>query len=85
MTRAVLSLLVCVLALAIGLETARQCSRNHERAARLDKLKRECERLVAECGALEARLLEADFAFRETLREDREDREDRGEPRTPAQ
>lgn len=79
MTRAVLSLLVSVLALGVGLETARQWSRNHERAARLDQLKRECERLVAECGSLEARLLEADFAFRETMRIHRE------EPTNPAQ
>lgn len=79
MTRAALSLLVSALALVVGLATARQWSANHERAAHLDRLKRECERLVAECGELEARLLEAHFAFRERMNSERE------EPRIPAQ
>lgn len=57
MTRALLSILVCALALGMGLASAHVRCRNHARAAELDTTKRECDRLEARIQGLEAETL----------------------------
>ena len=47
MTRALLSILLSGLCLALGLFTVRTQAENHARAARLDEIKRQCDLLEA--------------------------------------
>lgn len=72
MTRAVLSFLVCALTLAFGLASASVQSRNHQRAAHLDELKRECDRLEAEIQSLEAETMRQRYELHHTFRDDSE-------------
>jgi len=46
-TRALLSTVICALCVGLGLASAQVQARNHERAARLDELKRRCDLVEA--------------------------------------
>ncbi|MFT7486531.1 MAG: hypothetical protein ACI9F9_002386 [Candidatus Paceibacteria bacterium] len=65
MTRTALSVLICILCVGMGLETARMQSDNYARAAVLDNTKRKCDLL--EAGAenlrygIDSRLAELSF------------------------
>lgn len=59
--RAVLSLLLCVAALAVGLYTAWLSSRNRQRAAELDLLQRWCETYARQNEELRVRNLEEEW------------------------
>ena len=56
MTRALLSISICVLCVGLGLASARAQAQNHSRAASLDELKRRCDLIEAGNEALRYRI-----------------------------